>query len=211
MIFINEHHIGWSIEQLKTLLSTALNLKSSTIISYAALEARITIERIEFELLVMAAHKSLNLEWADLIETYKGIQRVNAKYNSLKYRYQTFTAAFSNALSVDLPLKPFQYKKSEEFLSRLAQYIHIYSTKPDDLQFESIYMQSGINLIKEFIAFLENMFPIVDGSYIYGIIDFSTLKHGMDVEFQNWLKETDENIEALTDRLRIIMNNYQQQ
>ncbi|MBN1925749.1 MAG: hypothetical protein JW798_07935 [Prolixibacteraceae bacterium] len=50
-----EHNLHWTVLQMRTLLGNTLKLKSSTYISYAALEARMIIERVEFEILAMAA------------------------------------------------------------------------------------------------------------------------------------------------------------
>jgi len=36
-------------------------------------------------------------------------------------------------------------------------------------------MQIGIKLIEETIIFLENMFTIQDGNYVFGILNFSSL------------------------------------
>ncbi|MDD4438160.1 MAG: hypothetical protein PHS04_09025 [Tissierellia bacterium] len=203
-----EHNLHWSVLQLSTLLGNAIEKNSSTYISYAALEGRMIIERVEFEILVMAAHESLNTDWQDLIEKQNGIQKVNSKYKALKFRYQSFTEAFSKVILIDLPLKPFEFKKAEDFQSRLSQYIHIYTRKPEELLFEGEFIQSGIKFIKETISYLENMFTIQDGNYVFGVLNFSTLKNGFEFEFNNWLKTVDEDVEALTERLHKIASNF---
>lgn len=199
-----EQNLHWSILQIKTLLGNAQKFKSSPFITYAALEGRIIIERIEFEILVMAAHDSLDIEWQDLIEEYKGIQKVNSKYKALKFRYQTFTEAFSNVILNDFSIKPFPFNKAEELQGRLSQYIHLYTRKPEELTFESEFIQAGINLIEETISYFENMFTLHDGKYVFGVLNFSTLKNGFELEFEKWLKTVDENVETLTENLRRI-------
>jgi len=202
-----EQNISWSINQMKTLLTNAEKFKSSSFIIYAALEGRLIIERIEFELLIMAAHNSLDNSWKKIIESYKGIQKANSKYKALKYRYQSFTEAFSKTAVNGPTIKPFDFKKSEVIQARLSKYIHVYSKTNNELMFESEFMQQGIILVEETISFLENMFTLHNGKYILSIIDFSTLKNGFETEFENWIKAKDTDVEALTNRLREIVNN----
>lgn len=199
-----EHNLHWSVLQIRTLLGNAIEKESSTYISYAALEGRIIIERVEFEILVMAAHESLNSDWQDLIEKQNGIQKVNCKYKALRYRYQTFTEAFSKVALNDIQIKPFDFKKAEDLQSKLSQYIHIYTRRPEELLFESEFIQNGIQLIKETISYLENMFTIKDDNYVFGVLNFASLKNGFEIEFDSWLKTLDDNTEALTERLKKI-------
>ena len=201
-----EHNLHWTVLQMRTLLGNALKLKSSTLISYAALEARMIVERVEFEILVMAAHESLNSDWQDFIEKQNGIQKVNSKYKALRFRYQSFTEAFSKVILIDLPLKPFEFKKAEDFQSKLSQYIHIYTRRNEELLYESEFMQDGVKLIEQTILFLENMFTLQDGKYVFGVLNFSSLKNGFELEFNNWLKSLDEDVEALIQRLKNITN-----
>lgn len=201
-----EHNLHWAVLQMRTLLGNALKLKSSTLISYAALEARMIVERVEFEILVMAAHESLNSDWQDFIEKQNGIQKVNSKYKALRFRYQSFTEAFSKVILIDLPLKPFEFKKAEDFQSKLSQYIHIYTRRNEELLYESEFMQDGVKLIEQTILFLENMFTLQDGKYVFGVLNFSSLKNGFELEFNNWLKSLDEDVEALIQRLKNITN-----
>jgi hypothetical protein len=199
-----EQNLAWSILHIKTLLDIAQKQKSSSLIIYAALEGRIILERIMFEILVMSAHDSMDLDWIDLIEEHNGIQKVNSKYKALKFRYQTFTEAFSTIILDDFSLKPFDFKKAEDFITKLSQYIHIYTRKQDEILFESEFMQSGVTLILEIIYFLENMFTLHDNQYVFGTVNFSSLKNGMEIEFEKWLKTPDEDVVALTNRLREI-------
>jgi hypothetical protein len=201
-----EQNPDWSRLTIKSLLAYAKEHKCSSFIIYASLEARNVIERVEFEVLVIALHDSLDLEWRDLIEEYNGIQKLNNKYKVLKYRYQTFTEAFSSVILDDFSLKFFDFKKAEDFRSKLAGYIHLYTRMPEELLFESEFMQSGVKLIEEFISFLGNVFTIHDKQIVYGTVNFSTLKNGFDIEFKNWLNCVDEDIEALKERLREIAN-----
>jgi hypothetical protein len=202
-----EFNPSWSVIQIEELLKVVIEKKSSTLISYAALEGRINIERIEYEILLMSGHNLVGPEFNDIIGDYKGIQKVNSQIKALRYRYQTFTEAFSNVIVDEFSLKPFDFKKAEELQSNLSHYIHIYTREPSDIFFESDYMQKGISLIKETISFFNNMFTIHDGAYIYGILDFNSLKNGFEIEFKKWLVSVDNDVDALTIRLKNIAEN----
>jgi len=201
---IRKQNLSWSIFQIRLLLSQIERDKSSTILSYAALECRIIIERLELEPLVMAASSLDDSSWMDEIEKYKGIQRLNSKLKILRFRYQSFISAFAEAVFENCPLVPFDYKTAEDLQSKLAKYIHVYNKSDDDFIFESVFVKEGINTIKEALVFLENSCANYEGSYRLGIIDFNTLSPEMREEFNDWVIRKDEDIEALTHRLNKI-------
>jgi len=202
-----EQNLDWSIKTIEVLLENSTRLESASYLIYAALECRIIIERVEFEILVMAAHESENKEWIELIKSFKGIQKVNSKYKGLKMRYQTFTEAFSKALIEDYPLKPFDFKAAETLQSELSQYIHIYYRQKEELDFESTFMQAGFQLIKTTLTFLENLFLKEDDGYLFGVLNFASLKDEVGYEFKDWLQRKDEDVESLTNRLIAINEN----
>jgi len=196
-----KQNLSWSIIQIKLLLNQVEKQKSSTILSYAALECRIIIERLELTPLVMAASSLENDSWMNEIEQYKGIQRVNSRLKSLRFRYQTFTAAFSDAMVENCPLVPFDFTKAEDLQSRLAKYLHVYNKSDDDFLFGSEFVQEGINIVKETLEFLENSCAKDADSYVQGIIDFETVSPEIKNEFNDWVKRKDEDVIALTNRL----------
>ncbi|MDD3789719.1 MAG: hypothetical protein PHO94_13655 [Petrimonas sp.] len=201
-------NVHWNILQMKVLIENAKMQNGSSFVSYAALEGRIAIERIEFSILLGAANQS-NLElskWLNIISQYQGIQKVNNQLNALKYKYQTFTEAFAKAV-VGMNIKYFDFKKAEELKNNLSQYIHIYAKKEDDFIFKSDFIQDGIKLIESVISFINMYNNPTEKGYTYAILDFNSLKNGMDLEFYDWLKSKNDNVEILTERLREIVNN----
>lgn len=193
-----EHNIHWSINQIKTLITTAQSNQSSSFIVYAALECRNIIERIEYEILVIPNHE-IYKNWEEEIKQFKGIQKVNAKLKTLKYRYQTFTEAFSKAILKEYPIDAFNLKISESFENKLSKYIHTYYRSEEEIAFESEFMQNGINLMHEIIEFLEKFRN--DGEFVFGSLLFSSLKGGIKKEFESWLNSVDEDTESLKNRL----------
>ncbi len=202
--FIRKQNLSWSIIQIKVLLNQIEKDKSSTFLSYAALECRIIIERLELAPLVMAASSLVDESWKNELENYKGIQSLNKKLKSLRYRYQSFTSAFAEAIFENCPLIPFDYKTAEDLQSKLAKYIHVYNKADDDFLFDSQYVKEGIKIIREALYFLENSCSNHEGSYRQGIIDFNTLSPEMKNEFNDWVNRKDEDIKALTSRLNKI-------
>lgn len=194
--------VTWLLEQIKLLLKSAKHLSDSSLILYAALETRNLFERLEFELLAMAAAGTESEEFLIGISGKTGIQQTNNKYKVLKYRYQSFSSAATKAIFEGGTLNKFDFKKSEQYCSKLSQYVHSYSRMPEDMMFGSTYMNSGIELIEECINYLmKDFFEIIDGALIYGVFDFNTLTPLVRQEFENWLKGVDENEEALLSRL----------
>lgn len=199
--YIRKQNVSWSIYQIKMLLNQIQRDNSSTFLNYAALECRIIIERLELAPLVMAASSLEDDSWKKELENFKGIQKLNSRLKSLRFRYQTFTVAFAEAIFENCPLVPFDYNTAETLQNKLAEYIHVYTKSDDDFLYQSEYVQQGIQLIKETLIFLENSCALSEGYYLQGIIDINTLSKEMKDEFNDWVNRKDENIKALTDRL----------
>jgi len=199
---------SWSILQMKELLKIAIDQNSSTLISYATLEGRIILERIEFEIITMSAHCSEDSQEQDVIDKNNGIQKVSSKYKALRYRYQSFSEAFSRVMLDEYSFKYFDFKSAENLQSRLSQYLHLQTRKPNDFSFESDFIQTGINLINETITFIEKLYNAYEGKFIFGTFDIDTLKNGFEVEFENWLKAVDNDVDALTNRLKKIVEDH---
>jgi len=202
--YIRRQNLSWSIIQIKVLLTQIERDKSSTLLSYAALECRIIIERLELAILVMAASSLKDDSWTKELEKYKAIQKLNSKLKSLRFRYQSFTYAFAEAIIENCPLIPFDHKKADDLQNKLAKYIHVYTKSDNDFLFESEFVKEGIEVVKQSLNFLENSCSYHDGSYRQGILDFNTLCPEMRDEFNDWVNRKDEDINALTARLNRI-------
>ena len=200
--YIRSQNLSWSIIQIRVLLNQTERDRSSTFLSYAALECRMIIERLELAPLVMAASSLDDDSWKNELEKFKGIQKLNLKLKSLRFRYQSFTSA--EAIYENCPLVPFDYKRAEDLESKLAKYIHVYNKADSDFIFESDFVKEGIEIVKEALYFLENLCANFEGSYRQGIIDFGMLNPEMRNEFNDWVTRKDEDIKALTARLNKI-------
>ena len=199
---------SWSFIHIENLLDLSRKNKNSSFVVYAAFESRNIIERIEFELIVMSANSILGIKDFEDIKKKHGIQKANKKFNALKFRYQTFTEAFSKVVKPDLNLKTFNYKEAERIKVNLSQYLHIYSRTVQELEFDSTFIQEGFNHIKSSTDFLKNYFTKDINAYYFGILDFMSLKEPMKSEFVSWLNGREQNIEKLTDRLDNIVKEY---
>ena len=94
--------------------------KNPSFVIYAAFESRNLLERIEFELIVMSANSTFGIEDFENIKKRHGIQKANKKFNTLKFRYQTFTESFTKAVKPDLNLQTYNYKESEKLKENLS-------------------------------------------------------------------------------------------
>lgn len=196
---------NWFLAQIDLLVRSAKEFKDSSLVIYAALETRNLLERIEFELLAMATIGSNSEKFIEDIRGKTGIHKMNKKYHSLKYRYQSFSSAATRAIFDVGALKPFSYKTSEKYCSELSQYIHSYSRFPEELIFGSTFIESGIKLIEDAVSYLKtNYFVNHEGGFIYGTFDFNSLTPSVQEEFNKWLNGTDMDEEALFQRLSYI-------
>ncbi|MCH6235032.1 hypothetical protein [Cognataquiflexum rubidum] len=198
---------NWLLAQIDILILSAKKFSNSSFVIYAALETRNLFERIEFDLLAIAAKGTDTEIFLRGIRGKTGIKKTNDEYKVLKFRYQSFSSAVTKAIFEGGSLNKFDYKKSEEFCSKLSQYIHTYSRLPEDIIFESEFISSGISLIEECINYLmEEFFEIINGYITYGVFDFKTLTPSVKMEFDKWLIGVDENEEDLIKRLIEINN-----
>lgn len=192
---------SWSFHHVAALIDLAESNRNSSFIIYAALECRNIFEKIEHDILLLAAIESNYSEWIEIIKRKNGIQQINEKYKVLKFRYQTFTEAFALALMDNCPIKSFGFQKSTDFQMKLSQYLHIYYRTDQELLYESSFIQNGILLINEAIEFIKSNISIIDNGLVYGTLNFSTLSDSMKVLFTDWLNGFSTNTKELTNKL----------
>lgn len=198
---------AWLIAQINLLLHSSQVLLDSSLVVYAALEARNLFERLEFELLATAAKGTDTEKFLEEIRGKTGIRQMNKEYKVLKYRYQSFSSVATKAILEGGTLNKFDYKRSEQYCAELSQYIHIYSRTREEMTFGSEFMNSGIKLIQECVDYLmTDFFEVIDGGLTYGVFGFDTLTPSVKQEFNNWLNGVDDDEEALLKRLIEINN-----
>lgn len=194
---------SWQLKHCEVLLEEASKYNNTSLVLYSALEARNLLEKTEFDLMLMSTDKA---EWETLSQMARGkygLSKSNNKYKALKYRYQTFSEAIAKVI-LDFPLKVYDYRASEELQSKLAEYIHIYTRTPEELEYLSEFIQTGVKYVNEAILFVKNYYVIHDHEYVFGILDFATLSGSMKSEFEKWKTEVSEDTEGLFSRLREI-------
>jgi len=197
--FKRHQNEGWLIAHIEFLLSEAKIEMSSSSVLYAAFETRNLIEKICYDLIRMSANET---EWEEIERTAKGrngIDKANSKYKSLKLKIQTFSEQVARMAT--LPIKALNYSIADDFVNRLADYIHTYTRTQADMNFASDFIQNGILLVEESLKFIKNYFTIQKGEYVYGIIKPKTLTDSYKTEFESWKSSTSTDTEALYSRL----------
>ncbi len=198
-----EHNTSWQLVHIEVLLEEAEKYHNSSLIFYAALESRNMLEQTEFELILMSTNQE---EWEDVVSMAKGksgLSKGNNKYKALKYKYQSFSEALTKVI-LDFSLKIYDYKTSADLQSQLADYIHIYTRTPDEIKFDSDYIQAGIVVIKEALSFVKSFYVKKDDGYIFGIVNFNTLSKPMKDEFERWKNDVSEDVDSLYLRIKKI-------
>lgn len=198
-----EPHNSWQLKHCEVLLEEAVKYNNTSLVLYAALEARNLLEKTEFDLMLMSTEKA---EWETLSQMARGkygLTKSNNKYKALKYRYQTFSEAITKVI-LDFSLKVYDYKASEEVQNNLAEYVHIYTRTPDELEYTSEFVQTGVKCVNEAISFVKSYYVIHDNGYVFGILNFTTLSGSMKAEFEKWKADVSEDTEGLYNRLKEI-------
>ena len=208
MGFIYDYHKRepdntWLIEHIKVLLEEAKKNKNASFVIYATLESRNLLEKTEYDLMLMGTEKS---EWESIALMAKGkngLDKTNSKYKSLNYRYQTFSEAISKVL-LAVELKIFNYKVSDELKQKLSEYLHTYTKSPDELLYESEFIQNGVKSVSETLSFITSYYTKTIKGYVIGIMNFSSLSSSMRTEFESWKKDVSEDTKGLYDILKEI-------
>jgi hypothetical protein len=198
-----EHHNSWILKHCEVLIEEAKKNFNSSLVLYAALEARNLLEKTEYDVLLCFSDKE---DWGYIKETAKmknGLDTLNKKYKALNYRYQTFSETFLKVIS-NSELKTFDYSNSGILQSKLSQYLHIYTLSANELEFKSDFIQNGIIVVNEAIDFIKKYYIKKDEKLTFGIIDFSTLEGSIKVEFDNWKKSASFDTDALFEKLKKI-------
>lgn len=188
--YIRSVEVNWLIAQIESLLNGFHEHKNPTLIIYGCLESRNLVERIEYELLAMAAKNINNSEFLEIVEMKNGISNANKKLNSLKFKYQSFSKIATEVLFENLKLKVFDFKQADALIYDLSQYLHIYSKTDSDMDINSDFMKNGLNSIFETLKFIKGyFFQIRPKEVVYGIFDFNTLSKEVREVFDFWLKD----------------------
>jgi hypothetical protein len=198
-----EPHNSWQLKHCDVLLEEAEKNSNTSLVLYATLEARNLLEKTEFDLMLMSTDKG---EWETLSQMARGkygLSKSNNKYKALKYRYQTFSEALIKVI-LDFELKVYDYKSSEMLQTELAEYIHIYTRTPNELDYKSEFIQNGIALVKKTLEFVKNYYVKKDDGYVFGLLNFSTLSGSIKEEFEKWKADISEDTEGLFNRLKEI-------
>jgi hypothetical protein len=197
--FKRHQNEGWLIAHIEFLLSEAKIEMSTSSVLYAAFESRNLIEKICYDLIRMSANET---EWEEIERTAKGrygIDKANSKYKSLKLKTQTFSEQVARI--VILPIKALNYSIADDYVNKLADYIHTYTRTQTEMNFASDFIQEGILLVEESLKFIKSYFTVQNGEYVYGIIKPKTLTNSFVTEFENWKSSTSTDTEALYCRL----------
>lgn len=201
------NHQGWLLSHIEVLTNEAEKNQNASFILYACLECRNLLEKTECDILLMSTSQE---NWLSLIEKVKvrsGIQNVNKELKTLKYRLQSFSECLSRVSN--LPVKTFDYKKSEELQKQLGEYIHTYTRTDNEMTYGSEFLNQGLTRIKETLDFIKSYYVKVGASYNFGMLNFETLKGGLFYKvFLEWRDTVDTDTEALYLKLKTINDDH---
>ncbi len=201
------NHQGWLLSHIKVLVNEAKKNQNASFILYACLECRNLLEKTEFDILLMSTSEDNWLTLVEKIKVRSGIQNVNKELKTLKYRLQSFSECLSRVSN--LPVKTFDYRKSEELQKQLAEYIHTYTRTASEMTYGSEFLNQGLFRIKETLDFIESYYVKVGDSYNFGILNFETLKGGLFYKvFLEWRDTVDTDTEALFLKLKKLNDDH---
>lgn len=209
-----EQRIQWLLAFTKKLLEKAVDAQNASLIIYAALECRNMLEKIEFDLLLVTNDNKDRNELVEVAKGKRGLSKANNDYKTLKYKYQVFFSAFMEAFQFPLPIKPFDFKQSEQIQASLGDYVHIYTKLTPDFDFNSKFVNDGLALISDAIHFIEDFCLKEDEnggtSITYGGLKLSSMPLEMAKLYDNWKNSAGTGVEAerqLREQIETIIKN----
>ena len=181
------HEVVWMLIHSEDLEKKAKRQFDTSKVLYCCLEIRNALEMVDFHLIIASVPNSEQDAIAEIAKNYHGNDRVNNKLKSLKEKTQKFYECVCDELNI--PGKFYDYKKSNLLKTQLSQYIHTYTRKPAEMEFNNPFIKSAFPIINEAREFIKNSL-ISDGeSLIVQNIDYASLSTEDKELFQQWKQD----------------------
>ena len=145
----NRQEIGtWLYSHIHTLLNNAKHFHDSSMVIYACFETRNFLEKLEFYIIMAALTEEERYKYLPEVEKMWGLASAFGNFiQERAYIYITFINALHKAKSLPFrPLGRFDFKASNRFKLQLNKYCHLYTKLQPDLEFNSQFIQNGLQL-----------------------------------------------------------------
>jgi hypothetical protein len=195
------HEPPWLLLQAKDLLDKGVRQKDSSKILYSCLELRNCLEMVEYRMILASVEETDREQIMVEAKPRQGINKVNNKIKTLKYKYQIFYKTICETL--DHSGYPFDFSKSANLKEALSNYVHTYTRTKEELEYGSLYLKSANEIIKEVIDFLELSLNKEKGknSYTLQNMCMTTLSSEYKQILDNWKNGTIKDESELKDIL----------
>jgi hypothetical protein len=198
------HEPPWLIWHAKDLFEKANKQGDSSKIIYSCLELRNCLEMVEFRMILASVEEHEREPLKFDAKPRHGINKVNDKVKSLKYKYQTFYRIVCE--TVGRFGNPFDFSKSAQLKEELSDYVHTYTRTTQELNFDSEYIKKAKNLIRLTIDFLEQVLNKTENTYTLQNLSITALSEEDRKILNDWkagtIKEEDELREILKKKKR---------
>jgi len=167
------HEPPWLIWHAKDLLEKANRQNDASKILYSCLELRNCLEMVEFRMILASVGEEDRTQLMIDAKPRHGINKVNDKVKSLKYKYQIFYKIVCE--TIGRFGNPIDFSKSSTLKEKLSDYVHTYTRTPEELKFGSEYLRAASGIMEETIAFLELALNKDQNSYMLQNLSITTL------------------------------------
>jgi hypothetical protein len=195
----------WLYSHIPTLLANAIHFRDSSLVIYACFETRNFLEKIEFYIIMAALTETDRAKYFKDLEKKGGLSSGFGKIIKQRaHTYITFMNALCKAKNVPFrALGYFDFRTSTRLTTELSQYCHLYSRLQPDLEFESDFIQNGLQLPGRVFQFLreKQVLDDVHGITITGIPP-TLLKGDSLIILENWRSKKIKTEEELIELLR---------
>ncbi|MAQ40688.1 hypothetical protein [Mesonia oceanica] len=196
------------LRQAEELIKIAKSNENVSSLIYASLECRIALELMELNFLLHSVKREEREQIIDDSKPKNGIDRVNNKVGSLKFKYQQFLQAVCEILDIDNEF--YDYKKSKNLQHELSTYIHSYYLINVEIKYQSAYMQKCLELILKVINFVKSSMPYKDGTYTMLGMEIASMPVEDRIILDEWKTSTKMTYEELKEMLKSNHNKRKQ-
>ncbi len=187
------HHVS----EMKKL---AIRGTNSNAIIYCMVDLRTALELTEYTILLASVGEELRQEISELTKAKNGIDAANKKLKTLKEKYQMFYQAVCEVIG--LKGKFYDTKKSDDLQYRVSAYLHPYYRTQIEIDFGSDFMNDGLALIDETIAFIKDSLMFDGSSYSIQNIEKAKIPPEDQLIFEEWKNSVKMTYEELKGLLR---------
>ena len=194
-----ENDSVYMLRQAQFLIEKAKEHLNSNFLVYAALEARLSLEKLDLDFILASVDEEDRLQIQKESKRKHGIKRANKQVGILKERYQLFFKAVSEI--IELPVEIYSIRDSLNLQHELSEFIHSYHFEDEDVRFGSEKLNKIPILVSEVEDFIKRVTCYDGSTYRIGNFQICSMPSEDKDLLNNWKNDSKYSYEQLKKEL----------